>query len=144
MSTNTKVPSALVPLRVFESAGFLSDSARLLLFDGMIGFVKDGELSGFDGVDDPKERATLMMLFEDFTNEVGRGVEKYREKQLSGTKGQLKRLFKDTLELGTERDFERLWVANGSEPNAVRAKIAELAGSSVAGSSSTLRAPSYN
>lgn len=141
---DAKMPNILVPVRVLESVRYLSDSAKITLFKNMIAFGVDGEVLTFENVNDPKERATLELAFGEFMDEVGKGLEKYREKQISGAKGQLKRTFTSTLEFGSERDFERLWMACGCDPERARAKIEEIANGSLAGSSgSRLKAPSY-
>lgn len=142
--SNAKMPNILVPVRVLESVRCLSDSAKLALFKNMSEFALSGEILTFEGVDDPKERATLELAFDELMDEVGQGREKYREKQIAGAKGQLKRTFTSTLEFGSERDFERLWMACGCDPERARAKIEEIASGSLAGSSgSRLKAPSY-
>lgn len=142
--SNAKMPSVLVPLRVLESVRCLSDSAKLAFFKNASEFALSGEILTFEGVNDPKERATLELAFGEFTDEVGKGVVKYHEKQISGQKGQLKRTFTSVLEFGGDRDFERLWMACGCDPERARAKIEEIASASLAGSSgSRLKAPSY-
>lgn len=141
---DAKMPNVLVPIRVLESVRCLSDNAKLTLFKNMSEFALNGEVLGFEDVNDPKERASLELAFGEFMDAVGEGVKKYREKQISGAKGQLKRMFTSTLEFGSERDFERLWMACGCDPERARAKIEEIANGSLAGSSgSRLKAPSY-
>lgn len=141
---DAKMPNILVPIRVLESVRCLSDSAKLTLFKNMSEFALSGEVMGFENVNDPKERATLELAFGEFMDEVGKGLKAYNEKQASGRKGQLKRTFTSTLEFGSERDFERLWMACGCDPERARAKIEEIASGSLAGSSgSRLKAPSY-